>query len=63
MSDNGQYYIALTLYDFNYYICNWLGTVQNCYILRASSVDSSFDTSTSISLFPVIYESDEEEEK
>lgn len=63
ISDNGHDYIALTQYAFSDCICDWLRTALDFYNLKARSIVTSFDTFTSLSLFPGIYESDEEKDE
>lgn len=41
MPSNGHVYVALNRRSFNEYICDWLGLVHDCYILRTCSIDES----------------------
>lgn len=39
---NGRYYIAVTQDAFSRYVCSWVGSVNDCYILQSPSLDANF---------------------
>lgn len=61
MPDTGQYYIALTLYAFKEFLCEWMGNVNDCYILHSRSLNDPFVPFQSEYPLETIYESDEEQ--
>lgn len=63
MPDNGHYYIALTVHAFSDHICEWIGKVHDCFILHSSSLDTPFRKFENTTPFPVIFESDEEDDE
>lgn len=60
---NGDFYNALTMHASSDNICSWIGKVQDCSILRSSSLDVPFQEFKTTSPLPVFFESDEEVEQ
>lgn len=42
MPSNGHYYNALTIHAFKEAICDWIGLINDCYVLHAHSLDDQF---------------------
>lgn len=58
---NGHIYVALKFQTFSKVICSWMGAVQDCYILRTSSMKSNFQEFSGTKVLDLVNESDEEE--
>lgn len=61
MSSNGKLCAVIAFNVFQKFICRWLGSVHDCYILQSRSVDDSFETFETSNIGEVVHESDEPE--
>lgn len=48
------------MHAFSDYICDWLGIVNDCYILHSRSLEEAFQLFQSISPLETLHDSDEE---
>lgn len=61
MPDNKHHYIALTVYAFSDYICQWIGSVNDCYILHSGSPNRPFQNFRVATPFLFFSESEKKE--
>lgn len=62
MPHNRLYYNTLTVHAFRDHICEWIEGVHDCCILHSSSLDTRYQKFKNTNLFPLSFESDEEDD-